>query len=128
LATILIVDDSVTVREQVRQALATTAYAVVEASDGVEGLERLRAGDIDLVLCDINMPRMTGIEMLEELRKQGSKVPIIMLTTEGQPSMIRRAKECGARGWIVKPFRPQLLLMAISNVLAPGGPASAVAS
>jgi two-component system chemotaxis response regulator CheY len=128
LARILIVDDSLTVREQVRQALETTDHAIAEASDGVEGLERLAAGDVDLVLCDINMPRMSGLEMLEELRNRGSKVPIIMLTTEGQPSMIRRAKDCGAKGWIVKPFRPQLLLMAISNLLGASPHPSAAAS
>lgn len=116
---ILIVDDSETVRQQVRQALAPDEYDVVEARDGAEGLARIRQGsDLDLVLCDVNMPNMTGLEMLDRLRVEAQKPPIVMLTSEGQPSFIRRARDAGAKAWIVKPFKVELLLAAIKKLTA----------
>ena len=77
--------------------------------------------DLALALCDVNMPRMTGLEMVAELQrtKDSSDVPIIMLTTEGQPSLIRRARDSGAKGWIVKPFKPELLVAAVNKILMP---------
>jgi two-component system chemotaxis response regulator CheY len=101
---VLVIDDSETVRLQVRRALAASGYQVVEAVDGAEGLETIRRlSDLSLALCDINMPRLGGLEMLEQLHREGSKLPILMLTTEGQPLFINRAKKAGAKGWIVKP-------------------------
>jgi two-component system chemotaxis response regulator CheY len=70
------------------------------------------------VLCDVNMPQMNGLEMISEVHKEGRKTPIIMLTSEGQPSLIRRARESGAKGWIVKPFKVELLLAAVNKVTA----------
>src|SRR3954467_13196141 len=94
--TILVIDDSDTLRQQVRQTLLGAGYEVVEASDGLDGLEKIRAStNLSLVLCDINMPRMNGLEMLLELQRDGAKIPIIMLTTEGQPALIQRAREAG---------------------------------
>jgi two-component system chemotaxis response regulator CheY len=118
---ILVIDDSETVRQQVRQALATAGYDVVEAVDGVDGLEKLRAadGDVALALCDVNMPRMNGLEVVAEVNRSGPSIPILMLTTEGQPSLIRRARESGAKGWIVKPFKPELLLAAVTKLVQP---------
>ena len=76
------------------------------AVDGIDGLETLRAvTDLALALCDLNMPRMNGLDMIAEVQRTGPKIPILMLTTEGQPSLIRRAREAGAKGWIVKPFK-----------------------
>jgi two-component system chemotaxis response regulator CheY len=115
---VLVIDDSETVRHQVRQTLEKSGYTVVEAADGAEGLEKIsRIADLFLVLCDINMPRMTGLEMLEQLHRKGSTLPVVMLTTEGQPVLIRRAKEAGAKGWIVKPVKPEPLLAAVTRVL-----------
>ena len=118
---ILIIDDSATIRGKVREALLATGHEIVEAADGVEGLERLRAGDVALALCDINMPRLSGLEVLAELQRSGSTTPVVMLTTELSPSMMQRARACGAKGWIVKPFRSDLLLTAVSKVLAAAG-------
>jgi two-component system chemotaxis response regulator CheY len=116
--TILLIDDSETVRHQVRQTLVRAGYEVLEAADGVDGLEKIRRRPaLALVLCDINMPRMNGLEMLEQLHRDGSKVPIVMLTTEGQPLLIRRAKQAGAKGWIVKPIKAEPLLSAITKIL-----------
>jgi len=119
---ILVIDDSETVRQQVRQALATAGYNIVEAVDGVDGLEKLRGaseGDVALALCDVNMPRMNGLEVVAEVNRGGPKIQILMLTTEGQPSLIRRAREAGAKGWIVKPFKPELLLAAVTKLIQP---------
>ena len=117
---ILVIDDSETVRQQVKHALAATGYEIVEAVDGLDGLEKLRAlTGFDMALCDVNMPRMNGLDMIAELQRTGPKIPILMLTTEGQPSLIRRARESGAKGWIVKPFKPELLVAAVTKLVDP---------
>jgi two-component system chemotaxis response regulator CheY len=122
---ILVIDDSETIRQQVRHALASTGYEIVEAVDGIDGLEKLRAvTDLDLALCDVNMPRMNGLDMIAEVQRTGPKIPILMLTTEGQPSLIRRAREAGAKGWIVKPFKPELLVAAVTKLIDPPRPAT----
>ena len=113
---ILVVDDSETVRHQVRQALAGGKYTIVECADGVEGLATIRAtDDLMLVLCDVDMPRMNGLEMVTELQRTGNSVPILMLTTEGDPALVKRARDAGCKGWIVKPFKPQLLAVAVTK-------------
>jgi two-component system chemotaxis response regulator CheY len=118
---VLVIDDSETVREQVRQTLSGAGYEILEAIDGVDGLEKLRdTKDVALALCDVNMPRMTGLEMVAELNRTGISIPILMLTSEGQPSLIRRARDAGAKGWIVKPFKPELLLEAMNKLLPNG--------
>lgn len=117
---ILVIDDSETIRQQVKQALSATGYDIIEAVDGVDGLEKLRTlTDLDMALCDVNMPRMNGLDMIAEVQRIGAKIPILMLTTEGQPSLIRRAREAGAKGWIVKPFKPELLVAAVTKIIDP---------
>jgi two-component system chemotaxis response regulator CheY len=116
--TVLVVDDSATMRQQVGAALTTAGFAVAEASDGVEGKARLLAGGVGCVICDVNMPHKNGIEMVEELMAESLEKlpPIIMLTTEGSPQSIRRAKAAGASGWMVKPFRAELLVAAVRKL------------
>jgi two-component system chemotaxis response regulator CheY len=115
---ILVIDDSETIRQQVKQALAATGCEIIEAVDGIDGLDKLRTiADVELALCDVNMPRMNGLDMLAEVQRTGPKIPILMLTTEGQPSLIRRARESGAKGWIVKPFKPELLVAAVTKLI-----------
>jgi len=118
---ILVVDDSASVRQQLRLALEPVHYEVVEAVDGIEALAQLGSvHDISLMICDINMPRLNGIEMLEKAKASGLRpgLPIIMLTTEGQPLLIRRAKEAGAKAWIVKPFNAAMLVSAVQKLAA----------
>ncbi len=118
---VLVVDDSATVRQQVGIALQPAGYEIVEAVDGADGLTKLADNsDISMVICDINMPRMSGLEMIEHIaqNKTIKKVPIVMLTTEGQPALIQRARQAGAKGWIVKPFKPDLLLAAVNKLTA----------
>ena len=115
---ILVIDDSDTIRMQVRNALESGGYHIVEAVDGLDGLEKLRGSpDFDLVLCDVNMPRMTGLDMIAQVKAEGLPTPpIVMLTSEGQPSLVRRARESGAKGWIIKPFVVDMLLAAVKKL------------
>ncbi len=117
--TILVVDDSGTVRQQVSMALKQAGFAIVEAADGQEGLATLESNRaIDMVVCDVNMPNLNGLEMVEKVKKkpENKSLPILMLTTEGQPSMIKRAKEAGAVGWIVKPFDANQLVQTAKHL------------
>jgi two-component system, chemotaxis family, chemotaxis protein CheY len=112
---ILVVDDSITVRQQLRLVLSGAGFDVLEAGDGIEGAETIDATpDLALVICDVNMPRMNGLQMVEHVRedKRHAAIPIVMLTTEGDPTLVARAKGIGAKGWIVKPFKPELLVAA----------------
>ena len=114
---ILIVDDSNTVRMQVKNALVAAGFEVVEAADGNEGLARLESvADLAAVVCDINMPNMSGLELLERVPASASHVPFVMLTTEGQPALMQRARAHGAKGWLVKPFKPDLLVAAMRKL------------
>lgn len=117
---VLVVDDSSMVRQQVGRALVGAGFTIVEATDGVDALEKIgEFPETKLVVCDVNMPRMNGIEFLESLAAKGSAPPVVMLTTEGQPDLIRRAKALGAKGSIVKPFKPDLLVAAALRLTAP---------
>lgn len=118
---ILIVDDSATVRQQLRSALSSTGFEILEAADGIEGLDVIvNRNDLAVVLCDVNMPRLGGLEMVEMVSSKGKLegLPIVMLTTEGQPALVKRAKTLGARGWIVKPFKTEVLLATVRKLTA----------
>ena len=114
----LVIDDSETIRAHVGTVLRQAGFEVVEASDGLMGAFtiRERAGDLCLVICDINMPRLDGLEMLEVLRGQYPKLPILMLTTESRVDKVERAKKAGAKAWIIKPFKPELLVEAVTKL------------
>jgi two-component system chemotaxis response regulator CheY len=109
---VMIVDDSRTVRQQVVAALGPAGFEVLEAQDGIEALDRMKGTpDLSLILCDLNMPRMNGLEMLGVAKESGSlSVPVVMLTTEGRTDLIEKAKRAGARGWLVKPFKADQLI------------------
>lgn len=118
---VLIVDDSTTVRQQVAAALGDTGLEVIEAEDGVDGLEKLDAhDDVGLVLCDVNMPRMNGLDMIAVVSRteRHAGIPLIVLTTEGQPELMRRAKGAGAKAWIIKPFKPDVLAAVVQKFAA----------
>jgi len=125
---ILIIDDSEAVRRQVAQTLGPAGYNVVEAIDGMEGLSVIKAAHPALVLCDLNMPRMGGMELLAELARTPPLPLMVMLTTEAQPALIRRARELGAVGWIVKPFKADLLIAAVNKLTATVAAAASAAS
>ena len=114
---ILIVDDSRTIRQQVSFTLKKGGYDVVEAEDGVVGIDQLgKNPDIALIISDVNMPNMDGIEMVEKMKSAGTTVPIVRLTTEGAADLIERAKAAGAKGWLVKPFKPDQLIAAVGKL------------
>lgn len=118
---IIVVDDSQTVRQQVGATLKQAGFDVIDAVDGIDGVDVIgRTPDLAMVICDVNMPRMNGLEMLETIKKEPrhAALPIVMLTTEGQPHIIERAKKGGAKGWIVKPFKAELLLAAVRKITA----------
>jgi two-component system chemotaxis response regulator CheY len=116
---ILIIDDSVSVRRQVSGVLAQAGFEVLEATDGLNGADQIRAqSDLALVICDVNMPKLNGLDMLESLKDEIAlrALPVVMLTTEGQPDAMARAKRSGAKGWIVKPFKEHLLVGAVKKL------------
>jgi two-component system chemotaxis response regulator CheY len=117
--TVLVVDDSGTVRQQVSMALKLAGFETAQASDGREGLAMVTSNrNIDMVISDVNMPNMNGIEMVEKIKSkpENKALPILMLTTEGQASLIRRAKAAGAVGWIVKPFNASQLVQTARHL------------
>lgn len=117
--TVLVVDDSLMVRRQVSAALTAAGFRTIEASDGADALVMLDANpDAALVVCDVNMPRMNGLELLEAARPRRPELPFLMLTTEGQPELIQSAKALGAKGWMVKPFKAELLVAAARKLSA----------
>jgi two-component system chemotaxis response regulator CheY len=116
--TILTVDDSRTIRDLLRMALAESGYRVLQAEDGVEGLEQLGAATPDAIITDINMPRLDGFGFIEQVRcdVRFRSTPILVLTTENDPAMKDRARAAGATGWIVKPFNPEKLTASLRRV------------
>ncbi|ACG79789.1 chemotaxis protein CheYI [Phenylobacterium zucineum HLK1] len=118
--TILTVDDSRTMRDMLRMALTDAGFNVLQAEDGEHGLEVLREGAPDVIVTDINMPRLDGYGFIAGVRASPvhRAIPILVLSTESSPEKKLRAREAGASGWIVKPFSPDKLVAAIRRVAA----------
>jgi two-component system chemotaxis response regulator CheY len=116
---ILIVDDSETVRQVLQLALGNAGYQVVEAEDGFDALAKLSGAQIDMLITDLNMPNMDGLELIKKVREEGKHrfTPIVMLTTESSEEKKKAGREAGASGWIVKPFKPEQLLKVVKMVL-----------
>ena len=123
--TILAVDDALTMRRMVSFTLTGAGFSVLEASDGVEALALLKTHSVDLIISDVNMPRMDGIEFTRQARTYlaGKPMPILILTTESDPEKKNLARAAGATGWIVKPFQQPQLLAVVSKVLPVTGTA-----
>ena len=117
--TIMTVDDSASVRQMVSFTLKQAGFEVVEAVDGQDAMAKLSSAVIHLMITDLNMPNIDGIELIRQVRGTAEHkfVPIIMLTTESQDSKKQEGKAAGATGWIVKPFKPDQLLAVIKKVL-----------
>lgn len=117
--TILAVDDSRSIRDMVRFALEPLGYRIIDAEDGLEGLERLEANAVDLVITDLNMPNMNGIDFIAKVRQEDrfAGLPMVMLTTEGQAEKMRAGKKAGASGWIVKPFNELQLELTVKKFI-----------
>ncbi|UTH75044.1 response regulator [Chromobacterium sp. IIBBL 290-4] len=119
--TILIVDDSTTLRQVVRMTLAGAGYDVLEAGNGKEALDILDGRKIHLIISDVNMPQLDGISLLKSIKQlpHYKFTPVIMLTTESAEDKKRAGKEAGAKAWVVKPFQPPVLLTAVSKLILP---------
>jgi len=117
--TIMTVDDSASVRQMVAYTLREAGYDVVEACDGVDALAKIDSATYNLVITDLNMPRMDGITLIKELRTKPKIrfTPILMLTTESQSEKKMEGKSAGATGWIVKPFKPEQLVTVVKKVI-----------
>ena len=112
---ILTVDDSASMRALLKNALGGHGFTVFQADDGLAALEWLGSSEVDLVITDINMPRLDGFGLIERLRsdRRHADRPILVLTTESSAEKRARARAAGATGWIVKPFEPEALVAAV---------------
>ena len=119
--TILIVDDSSSVRIVLATTLKSAGYNVIDAVDGEDGLSKLTGEKIHLIISDVNMPKMDGISMVKKIKTMPKYkfTPICMLTTESEESKMKAGKLAGAKDWIVKPFQPAVLLSAVEKLVLP---------
>ncbi len=119
MASILAVDDSASMRQMVNFTLKSAGHDVTEAVDGQDALAKARTKPVDLVITDVNMPRMDGIELIRQLRTLPTYkfTPLLMLTTESAGHKKAEGKAAGATGWLVKPFNPEQLIATIKKVL-----------
>lgn len=119
--TILVVDDSASLRQVVSMSLTGAGYDVLQAGDGTEALKVLDGRKVHLIISDVNMPNMDGITLVKEVKKNSSYrfTPIIMLTTEGQEAKKQEGQRAGAKAWVVKPFKPDQMLAAVSKLVLP---------
>ncbi|MGE5159510.1 MAG: response regulator [Gemmatimonas sp.] len=119
MATVLTVDDSPSIRQMIKVVLEPAGHSVIEAGDGAQGLAQAQAKRPDLVITDLNMPTMNGLELIRALRKQPALtgLPIVFLTTESSDTVKQEAKSAGATGWITKPFKPEQLLAVVAKLV-----------
>ena len=116
---ILTADDSASMRQMVSFTIQNAGYEVIEAVDGLDALQKIEGKSIDMVVTDLNMPNLDGIELIKKLRAHPDHkfVPIVLLTTESQAEKKQEGRQAGATGWIVKPFKPEQLVSVIKKVL-----------
>jgi two-component system chemotaxis response regulator CheY len=119
--TIMVVDDSASLRQVVSIALKGAGFDVIEACDGKDALAKISGQKINLIISDVNMPNMDGITFVKELKKLDNYkfTPIIMLTTESQEAKKQEGQAAGAKAWVVKPFQPAQMLAAVSKLIMP---------
>ncbi len=120
MAKILAVDDMRSMRDLVKSVLEKRGHQVDIHESGDEALEYAQSNQVDLVITDINMPKMSGLDLVEELRKlpEYAKIPILMLTTESTDDKKHQARSLGANGWIQKPFNPERLATAVEKIMS----------
>jgi two-component system chemotaxis response regulator CheY len=116
---ILTIDDSKTIRDMLRMTLVDAGFEVLQAVDGQEGVEVMTRERVDLVITDINMPKMNGYEVVRHLRNIPAHkgLPILVLTTESDTDKKNLARDAGATGWMVKPFDPDRLVATVRKVI-----------
>jgi two-component system chemotaxis response regulator CheY len=116
---IMTVDDSTSIRQMVSYTLSEAGYTVLEAVDGQDALAKLGSASVDMIITDLNMPRVDGVELIRQIRAQAKHkgVPILMLTTESQDTKKQEGKAAGATGWIVKPFNAAQLVDVVKKLV-----------
>lgn len=116
--TVCIVDDSASMRQLVKMTLTGAGYQILEAGDGQDALDKLGNQRVNLIISDVNMPRMDGISLVKALKQHPAHkfTPVLMLTTESEASKKREGQAAGAKAWIVKPFQPDQLLAAVKKL------------
>ncbi|MGL4369324.1 MAG: response regulator [Spirochaetota bacterium] len=120
---IMVIDDSSAIRQSLGYVLQNGGYEVVEASDGVDALSKILSSQINLVICDVNMPKMDGITFVKTLKNDDKYasmkfVPVIMLTTESGEDKKQQGREAGVKAWMTKPFPPEAILDAVKKLIA----------
>lgn len=117
--TILIVDDSASLRQIIKITLSSAGYQIIDAENGQDALNKIEGQKINLVVSDVNMPVMDGITFITELKKlpQFKFTPVIMLTTESEQEIKEAGKAAGVRAWMVKPFKPAQMLSAVQKLI-----------
>ena len=117
--TIMTADDSASIRQMVTFTLQQAGYDVIEAVDGKDADKKIDDSNIDMLITDLNMPNMDGIELIKSVRSKPKYkfIPVVMLTTESQDEKKQEGKAAGATGWIVKPFKPEQLLAVVKKVM-----------
>ena len=118
---ILVVDDSASIRQVAKMALSAEGYQVIDACDGCDALNKLDGAKIHLIISDLNMPNMDGITLLKEIKQLPAYrfTPVVMLTTEGAEEKKEQGRAAGAKAWIIKPFRPEQMLVAVNKLILP---------
>jgi two-component system chemotaxis response regulator CheY len=119
---ILVIDDSSTLRTSIEYALKKFGHQIMQAENGSIALDEINeikktGGEIKLCVCDVNMPIMDGLSFVREFRKDDKFTPILMLTTETGEDMLKRGKDAGASGWMIKPFRPAELVQVVEKLI-----------
>ncbi|MFT3736791.1 MAG: response regulator [Rhodocyclaceae bacterium] len=119
--TIMIVDDSFSMRRTLGMALAGAGYDIVEAENGQDALDKLDGRKLNLIISDVNMPQLDGVNFVKALKQLPSYkfTPVIMLTTESKESSMQEGKAAGVRAWVLKPFQPAALLDAVAKLIQP---------
>ena len=119
---ILVVDDSESIRQQVADGLTRAGFQVVEAGDGIAALQQVKAHDFAMIILDVNMPFLNGLELLDRLKQEPktSHIPVVMLTTEAQRSVIERARQAGAKGWLIKPIKMENVVNTVNKLVKAG--------
>lgn len=117
--TVMIVDDAVSIRGLASMTLENAGYQVIEAQDGAEALEKLSHLAVNMVITDINMPNVNGIELIKAMKAnaQHKFIPVVILTKETEPALKHEAQASGVKAWIVKPFKPTTILSVVQKVI-----------
>ncbi|MDX9971579.1 MAG: response regulator [FCB group bacterium] len=116
---ILIADDAASMRGLIGMTLRSKGYEVIEAEDGQDAVDKLSGIKVDLIVSDLNMPNMDGIELIKAVKANPLHkfVPIVMLTTESQVEKKEEGRQAGAKAWIVKPFKPDVLVDVVKKII-----------